>query len=378
MNLKKAILSCLIASAIAALPHIAAAADTNSIAATQNDASPAQSAGVTAAGAPFYSETLQEFAPVQTAGGSFEAFAPSPKFIVPSAFIRKVPFAGAPESPASHEGIDLVHDDPKAAVVPVVAAAPGVVKYVRTGCPQSAMFTKNTKLREAGAGWGNHVVIRHGDASDPKTGERYGVYTRYAHLVPGTVKLVPGDRVEAGALIGEMGNSGRSDVRHLHFEFGIKKEPFATDRPAQSFDKIFDPARHLPKEYRAGGYPSSSQGRACILIKIYCGHDSNYSAGLHAEGTMVASYKECNAIVWAIIDAHMGYCGNLADILKNSFPGVLKTASIRDGLSTSEKARVLVAPVVHVELRTVNAEGGNHDDPLYSGDLKFDTVRYEE
>jgi len=127
-----------------------------------------------------------------------------------------------------------------------------------------------------------------------------------------------------------------------------------------------------------GGYPSSGLGRASVLIKIYCGHDAQYSAELHSEGFLSASYKECNALVWAIIDAHMGYGGNLADILKSSFPEALKKASIKDALSSSEKARVLVAPVVYLELRSVNSQGGNYEDPLYHGELKFDTVRYEE
>lgn len=110
------------------------------------------------------------------------------------------------------------------------------------------------------------------------------------------------------------------------------------------------------------------------MIKIYCGYDANYSADLHSEGKIVSSYKDCNALVWAIIDAHMGYDGNLADILQSSFPEALKKTSVKDGLSSSEKSRVLVAPVVYVELRSVNTQGENYDDPLYRGELKFDSV----
>lgn len=327
---------------------------------------------------PFHSSTLQEFAPVQTAGEKLEALVQPPAFRVPSDFTGKAAFSGNPGGPAKHEGMDLVHSDTKKPFVAVTASAAGVVAYVRTGCPQSAMFAANTALRESGAGWGNHVLILHGWFTHPANGQKYGLYTRYAHLVPGSVKLKPGDRVLAGAFVGEMGNSGRSDIRHLHFEIGIKKDTFATDKPSQSFDMVFDPARYMPKEYRTDGYPSSSLGRASVLIKIYCGFDAQYSAGLHSEGFLVSGYKECNSIVWAIIDAHMGYGGNLADILKSSFPEALKNASIKDNLSSSERSRVLVAPVVYVELRSVNSQGGNHDDPLYCGELKFETVRYEE
>ncbi len=326
----------------------------------------------------FYSETLQEVSPVQKTGGNSDAIAVMTKLLVPANCTRKVAFSGKPGSPAVHEGMDLVHDDAKVSTVSVAAAAPGVVAYVRSGCPQSAMFKRNTTLREAGAGWGNHAVIFHGDIIHPSTGVKYGFYTRYAHLVPGSVKIKPGDKIAAGAFVGEMGNSGRSEVRHLHFEAGLKKEPFITNKPAQSFDMVFDPARFFPKECRMDGYPSSGHGRASVLIKIYCGHDAQYSAELHSEGVLVSSYKDCNALVWAIIDAHMGYCGNLSDILKSSFLEALKKASIKDGLSASERSRVLVAPVVYVELRSVNSQGENYDDPLYRGELKFETVKYEE
>lgn len=339
---------------------------------------------------PFHSTTLQESSPVQVAGGAPDAFFEPPAFIVPSDFTRKVAYSGITNKPAVHEGVDFVHSDPKKPKIPVIAAADGVVAYVRTGCPQSAVFTRNTLLREAGAGWGNHVVILHKEFIHASSGVKYGIYTRYAHLTPGTIKLKPGDNIKKGEFVGDMGNSGRSEVRHLHFEVGIKKGGFITDKPSQSFDFIFDPARFMPKEFimrefmektsrkDSDRYPSSNLGRASVMIKIYCGHDAQYSAGLHSEGLLTESYKECNALVWAIKDAHMGYGGNLADILKTSFPEALKKASIKDGFSSSKNARVLVAPVVYVELRSINSQGGNHEDPLYHGELKFDTVKYEE
>ncbi len=47
----------------------------------------------------------------------------------------------------------------------------------------------------------------------------------------------------------------------------------------------------------AAGYPSSGTGRASVMIKIYCGYDSQYSAGLHSEGFLVSCYNECNSLV---------------------------------------------------------------------------------
>lgn len=70
-----------------------------------------------------------------------------------------------------------------------------------------------------GGGYGNHIIIDHGN----------GVQTLYAHMEYLTVKV--GEKVTQGQVIGKMGNTGK--VRgatgiHLHFEVidhGIKRTP---------------------------------------------------------------------------------------------------------------------------------------------------------
>ena len=39
----------------------------------------------------------------------------------------------------------------------------------------------------------------------------------YAHLQPGSIRVKPGDRVRRGQSLGLLGNSGNSDLPHLHF-----------------------------------------------------------------------------------------------------------------------------------------------------------------
>ena len=185
---------------------------------------------------PFNSTTLQEGSPVQTAASAFPAGVSWVMKDMPSISTYRVPFSGTPGQKAGHEGMDFVHNDPKVPHVPVIAADNGTVAYVRTGAPQASMFQHNTSMREAGAGWGNHVVIAHGN----------GVYTRYAHLYPGSIKLRVGDVVKAGDVVGEMGNSGRSETRHLHFEVGYKKTYFVPNKPAQSFDLVLSPEKFFP------------------------------------------------------------------------------------------------------------------------------------
>jgi len=55
---------------------------------------------------------------------------------------------------------------------------------------------------------GNLVVLRH-------AGE---VYSAYAHLVPGSLKVKVGDRVRRGQVLGACGNSGNSSEPHLHVQ----------------------------------------------------------------------------------------------------------------------------------------------------------------
>lgn len=84
-----------------------------------------------------------------------------------------------------HKGIDIA----SRGTVPIVAAADGVV--VRSSY-------------NAG-GYGNYVVISHGNS----------LSTLYGHMSSVTVKS---GSVKKGQVIGYMGNTGRSTGQHLHFE----------------------------------------------------------------------------------------------------------------------------------------------------------------
>lgn len=178
-----------------------------------------------------YNSPEEEFAPIQITALGTPAGASSLSWTIPSAYTYLVSFAGTAGSPASHEGLDYVHGDANVGVVPVYAAGAGTVVYVRTGCPQSSEFALNNDLRECGSGWGNHVVIDHGNQ----------IYTRYAHLKPNTVSVSVGTAVSEGQYIADMGNSGRSDLRHLHFELGSKTNPFDPCALSQSFDLVYNP-----------------------------------------------------------------------------------------------------------------------------------------
>ncbi|HEX7090833.1 MAG TPA: peptidoglycan DD-metalloendopeptidase family protein [Longimicrobiales bacterium] len=98
--------------------------------------------------------------------------------------------------------------------VPVVAAAPGRVIAVRDGLPD------RNKSWDVGGGLGNYVVIEHRD----------GFRTYYGHLQRNSIRVTPGQVVEAGERLGNVGSSGMSDMPHLHIELrrnGEVIDPFA-------------------------------------------------------------------------------------------------------------------------------------------------------
>lgn len=141
-----------------------------------------------------------------------------------------------------HEGVDVG----VGRNTPVKAAAAGKVVYALDGCVEGDKWCGN--------GWGNHVVVSHGD----------GVFTRYAHLT--TARATVGASVDAGATIGLSGSTGLSDGPHLHFELGVHGAAFDSCAAPQNFWKdagtvkggVYDP-RELPfgMNLRAGAIGKS-------------------------------------------------------------------------------------------------------------------------
>ena len=159
-----------------------------------------------------FDQTLQEFVQTQTAVAELNArwekqlewlttlptgIPVQGDFRVSSGFgIRNDPFTGGL---AMHEGLDFT----ASSGTPVVATAKGTV--VRSGWDM---------------GYGNVVEVQHAE----------GFSTRYAHLSKRLVQ--PGDLVERGSILGEVGSTGRSTGPHLHYEVFSK-------------DRVINPANVL-------------------------------------------------------------------------------------------------------------------------------------
>ncbi len=174
-----------------------------------------------------YSSDEEEFAPVQyVVSKELEL----KDVLSPTLFTSREEFEGIIGSLAIHEGVDYINDNKLISDVPVFATDDGIVVYVRTGCPEEKPFQPNNLLRECGAGWGNHIVVEH-----------KGYYSRLAHLRLDSIDIKVNDLVKKGDILAYMGNSGRSDERHLHFELGLKSSGFISCSSSQSFDGVIDP-----------------------------------------------------------------------------------------------------------------------------------------
>ena len=118
---------------------------------------------------------------------------------------------------SSHKGIDMAwnrHQGGKN--VPVYAADDGVVYSTKD----------NDKSKKS---WGNYVKIKHND----------GTYTLYAHLKDG-IKVKKGQKVKQGDQIGNMGNTGKSEANHLHYEVYVGGASTSNRKNPLDYTYVYD------------------------------------------------------------------------------------------------------------------------------------------
>ena len=118
---------------------------------------------------------------------------------------------------SSHKGIDLGWNSKQGGKnVPVYAADDGVV-----------YSTKDND--KSGKSWGNFVKIKHND----------GTYTLYAHLRDG-IKVKTGQKVKQGDQIGNMGNTGKSEANHLHYEVYVGGASTSNRKNPLDYTYVYD------------------------------------------------------------------------------------------------------------------------------------------
>jgi len=128
-----------------------------------------------------------------------------------------------------HFAIDMIPKDGSYKNVPIFAAQDGIV--VDVWPPKGGRFKGHPVF-------GGCILIKH---EIELMGERVYAYTFYAHL--SEVFVSTKMRISQSTLIGIMGNTGRSDGAHLHFEVRFNPVDFL-----YSSDKFIDrPRLYLPQ-----------------------------------------------------------------------------------------------------------------------------------
>lgn len=87
---------------------------------------------------------------------------------------------------------------------PVVAPADGIVEEIQSGIDDNVVGNMDVDNN-----WGNSIVIKHSEQ----------LYSQVSHLKKDSIKVVKGQSVKQGEIIGSSGNSGRSPYPHLHVQF---------------------------------------------------------------------------------------------------------------------------------------------------------------
>lgn len=124
--------------------------------------------------------------------------------------------------PARHMGADLGNGRAGGAVC---AGACGIVVLAVDGRDRTD--------------WGNRVVVAH-RLPDGRT-----AYSVYAHLLPGSIRVHPGDRVGAGEPIARVGRSGNATTPHLHFEIRVARDRTQRWEKAAAVDPLAFVANRL-------------------------------------------------------------------------------------------------------------------------------------
>jgi murein DD-endopeptidase MepM/ murein hydrolase activator NlpD len=98
---------------------------------------------------------------------------------------------------------------------------------------------------------GDTVIIDHG----------HGEYSVYAHLVPGSIRVAAGQRVQAGQVIGRLGSSGNSTEPHLHFQVCDRPSGLVCAGVIPTFQGIELPLADGPRPLQSGDLVISTADR---------------------------------------------------------------------------------------------------------------------
>lgn len=149
---------------------------------------------------------------------------------------------------SAHYGID-VGSGGLINVYNIIATKSGTVVYVSNDCADNGDL-----YNDCNGGVGNYVTIDHGN----------GYYSRAQHMAKDSIVVNVGDSVEQGQVIGKIGQSGRCQGAHLHFQIHIGG---AANNYAVDPTKYVDPSNPRP----VASHGSGSQSELVKMIQYFEG-----------------------------------------------------------------------------------------------------------
>lgn len=132
-----------------------------------------------------------------------------------------------------HDGIDFGLRDLRQMKdgVSVLAAAPGVVRYIRNGEVDLLLKDKPFPTHKE---CGNGILLEHAN----------GYTTQYCHLKNDSIRVQVGDQVQVGQILGQVGLSGMTEFPHVHLTLryhGQALDPFTKSPAIRYFEPEPDP-----------------------------------------------------------------------------------------------------------------------------------------
>ena len=154
-----------------------------------------------------------------------------------------------------HHGVDISYSSNEEENK-VYANCLGVVYEVQDGLLRDI----NAKGKET---WGNFVLVKHPN----------GMFSRYAHLVKGSIRVRVGEQVNENTFLGVMGESGITFGRHLHFEVASGYSSSTRINPTPYLTKaIYEEVKYNDNDFEVGD--------RVLVLSGYATSDS-YGGGNH-------------------------------------------------------------------------------------------------
>ena len=131
----------------------------------------------------------------------------------------------------------------------VLAPADGTIEEVTDGIEDNNIGDVNIVHN-----WGNTIIIQHTD----------GLYSKLSHLKENSVTVKRGEKVKQGQPIAKCGNSGRSQVPHLHFQ--LQATPYIGSKTIEY------PVSHYilkqEKEFEFRSYDTPEKGQKIRNVEV--------------------------------------------------------------------------------------------------------------